>query len=123
MVFEGQTVLVSFTPYRDSMKIQSEWWDLKQVKSWIFFCLMEPSRSKEGDQAFKQFELRLLAHWHTLELPSYSKKSKEPNVNFVSLYSLFCYHGMVGQHKKKLPLGQKMFITSKNLEFWNGQEQ
>ena len=40
-VFEGQTVLVRFTPYTLYYKIRSELPDLKHAKSWIFFSLGE----------------------------------------------------------------------------------
>ena len=41
MIFEGQTVLLNFTPYTLYYKLQSELARLKNAKSWIFFHLVK----------------------------------------------------------------------------------
>ena len=49
MVFEGQTVLVSFTPYTIYYEIRSGRGDLKHAKSWIIFHLVKSLGPNEWD--------------------------------------------------------------------------
>ena len=65
-VFEGQTVLVSFTPYTLHHKIRSELGDLKHAKSWIFFHLVKSLCPNEWENVWEPCNLALLANWHTL---------------------------------------------------------
>ena len=70
LVLEGQSVLVSFGSLYYSINIQSQWRDPKHAKSWIFFHLMEPSRSNKWENRCTELILRLLTQqymvWHTL---------------------------------------------------------
>ena len=66
MVFEGQSVLVSFTPYTIYYEIRSELGDLKHSKSWNFFDLVKSFGPNEWNWVVESCNLTLLAICITL---------------------------------------------------------
>ena len=64
MFFEGQTVLVSFTPYTLYYKIRSDWGDLKHAKSWIIFHLVKSLGPNKWEKLVEQGFLGLLAQYY-----------------------------------------------------------